>query len=68
MKEGIDVSCINRHETRVDDVVIKVGLIHGEWFNKYKIERKHSESFSKLLTEDEKVKQHSMGKIVKIIF
>ena len=32
MKEGIDVSFINQHETRVDDVVIKVGLTHREWY------------------------------------
>ena len=32
MKEGIDVSSINRQETRVDDVVIKVGLTHGDWY------------------------------------
>ena len=31
LKEGIDVTFINRHETRVDDVVIKVGLTHGKW-------------------------------------
>ena len=29
-KEGIKVSFINRHETWVDDVVIKVGLTHGD--------------------------------------
>ena len=31
-KGGLDVSSINRHETRVDDVMIKVGLTHGGWY------------------------------------
>ena len=31
-KGGLDVSSINRHETRVDDVMIKVGLTQGGWY------------------------------------
>ena len=31
-KEGLDVSSINRHETRVDDVMMKVGLTQGDWY------------------------------------
>ena len=31
-KEGIEVSFTSRHETRVDDVVIKVGLTQGDWY------------------------------------
>ena len=32
LKEGLDVSSINRHETRVDDVMIKVGLTQGDGY------------------------------------
>ena len=31
-KGGLDVSSINQHETRVDDVMIKVGLTQGGWY------------------------------------
>ena len=58
-KGGLDVSSINRHKTRVDEVMIKVGLTQGDWYEGLDNEEVSRQTIFKLIgMSDSMTRQH----------
>ena len=64
MKEGIKVSFINQHETRVDDLVIKVeivGLTHGNGTKDDIVDGLKEDNLQNVGTSDNMTWQHLLN-------